>query len=367
MLITQQPILRRFWYPVMPMAHLTDGPQPFKLLDQPLVLWLTESGQPAVLADRCCHRSAQLSRGEIVNGCVRCPYHGWSFDSKGSCVHVPQLDDPTAVPKSYRVSAYQCQARYGYVWVCLDADPLMPIPEVSQFNDDSFRFIPEFYEAWKVGGLRAIENSFDSAHGHFVHASSWGDMSNPQPPPIDEVTDTESGFVMKHWLEVLNPDLQKKNLGIAGDKTIRTNERRWYMPFARTLKIQYPNGLEHLIFTAYTPIDDRHSQVVQFCLRNDTEAEAKAADIIAFDRQVTAEDRAVLETTDYDAPLALGEEQHMVSDQPGIIMRRRLTKLLKDHGEVEQRRKLDLSPSLLFDSDFSQVNGYMTEREEASV
>jgi phenylpropionate dioxygenase-like ring-hydroxylating dioxygenase large terminal subunit len=198
--------------------------------------------------------------------------------------------------------------------------------------------IHEFYETWQVSGLRVIENSFDSAHGHFVHASSWGDQGNPVPPPIDEITDTETGFVMKHWLEVLNPDLQKKNLGIATEKTIRTNERRWFMPFARTLKIQYPNGVNHLIFTAYTPIDDRTSQLVQFCLRNDTESDAKAADIIAFDRQVTQEDRDILETTEYDAPLCLAEEQHMASDRPGIIIRHRLAALLREHGEVEQRR-----------------------------
>jgi Vanillate O-demethylase oxygenase C-terminal domain len=97
--------------------------------------------------------------------------------------------------------------------------------------------------------------------------------------------------------------------------------------------------LVHLIFTAYTPIDDQSTQLVQFCLRNDTEADAKAAEIIAFDRQVTQEDQAVLETTDYDAPLSLLEEQHMASDKPGILMRQRLAALLKAHGEVEQRRQ----------------------------
>ena len=337
MLVTQQPVLRRFWYSIIPIANLTDSPQSFRLLGQNLVLWIDADGKPAAIDDRCCHRSAQLSKGVVIDGCVRCPYHGWSFSSEGYCVNVPQLDQ-AMIPKTYRVSAYHCTEKYGYVWVCLD-DPIQPIPEIAEVNDPSFRFIPEFYETWNVGGLRGIENSFDSAHGHFVHASSWGDQANPVPPPIDEIIDTPDGFIMKHWLEVLNPDLQKKNLGIGTEKTIRTNERRWFMPFARTLRIQYPNGLTHLIFTAYTPIDDRATQVVQFCLRNDTEAEAKAADIIAFDRQVTEEDRAVLETTDYDAPLSLSEEQHMASDKPGILMRHRLAALLKQHGETEQRRK----------------------------
>lgn len=77
---------------------------------------------------------------------------------------------------------------------------------------------------------------------------------------------------------------------------------------------------------------------MQFCVRNDTEADAKAEDIIAFDRAVTLEDKAVLESTDYDAPLDLSMEQHMTSDRPGIIMPNKLSALLNSHGEEEQRR-----------------------------
>lgn len=337
MLITKQPVLKRFWYPVMPLASLSaDQPQPFQLLGQRIVLWLEAEGKPAAINDRCCHRSAQLSKGKVINGYVRCPYHGWSYNAEGTCVNVPQLNEQS-IPRTYQVSSYPCQERYGYVWVCL-GEPLAEIPEISEASDPSFRLIHEFYETWNAGGLRILENSFDSAHGHFVHAQSWGDQSNPVPPPIDEVVETETGFLMKHWVEVLNPDLQKKNLGIETEKTIRTNERSWFMPFARTLKIHYSNGLIHLIFSAATPINDKTSQLVQFCLRNDTEAEAKASDVIAFDRNVTQEDREVLETTDYDAPLTLSEEQHMASDKPGIVMRHKLAALLKAHGEVEQRR-----------------------------
>jgi phenylpropionate dioxygenase-like ring-hydroxylating dioxygenase large terminal subunit len=337
MLITKQPVLKRFWYPVIPVAALQSGPQAFSLMGEPLVLWLDGEGKPAAVRDRCCHRSAQLSKGKVVEGNIRCPYHGWSFNGEGACVKVPQVEKST-LPKSYQVSAYRCQEKYDYVWVCL-GEPLNDIPQISESGDPKFRLIHEFYETWNASGLRIMENSFDSAHGHFVHATSWGDESNPVPPPIDEIVETETGFVMKHWVQVLNPDMQKKNLGIADETTIRTNERCWYMPFARTLKIHYPNGLIHLIFNAVTPIDDKTSQIIQFCFRNDTEAEAKADDVIAFDRIVTQEDREVLETTDYDAPLNIRAEQHMPSDKPGILMRQRLATLLKAHGEVEQRRK----------------------------
>jgi len=77
---------------------------------------------------------------------------------------------------------------------------------------------------------------------------------------------------------------------------------------------------------------------VQFCLRNDTENEAKTSDIIAFDRAVTLEDKRILETTDWDVPLDIAQEQHMLTDKPGIIIRRKIGALLKAHGEVEQTK-----------------------------
>ena len=140
---------------------------------------------------------------------------------------------------------------------------------------------------------------------------------------------------------MVNPPSQQKNLGIPDTMTVRHVESTWYVPFSRTLKITYPNGLLHLIFTAATPINDQTSQVVQFCIRNDTEEQARAEDINAFDRQVTNEDKYVLESTTYDTPLDLAAEQHMPSDQPGIIMRRQLSALIqgkipKDSSQVEQ-------------------------------
>ena len=89
----------------------------------------------------------------------------------------------------------------------------------------------------------------------------------------------------------------------------------WYMPFLRRLHIRYPNGLDHIIITAATPVSDGRSQVVQFCFRSDSETEAPAASIIAFDRRVTAEDREVLEATDYDVPL----DMHSGIEKPHAV------------------------------------------------
>jgi hypothetical protein len=78
--------------------------------------------------------------------------------------------------------------------------------------------------------------------------------------------------------------------------------------------------------------------MVQFALRNDTEADVPAADVIAWDRKVTLEDKEVLETTEWDTPLEPLRERHMPSDRPSLIMRRRLKALLEAHGESERTR-----------------------------
>ena len=72
MLVTHQPVLRKFWHAVMPLAALADGPKPFTLPGVDSVLFLDEHGHPAALRERCCHRTARLFKGWCVNteGCV---------------------------------------------------------------------------------------------------------------------------------------------------------------------------------------------------------------------------------------------------------------------------------------------------------
>jgi len=330
-MITAQPVLRRFWYPVMPMEDIADGPRAFTLLGQRIVVWRDGEGRPAALIDRCCHRTAQLSRGFIDGGGLACGYHGWTFDRAGRCIRVPQWPEGTRQPE-FRVDAYRAEERYGYVWVCL-GEPLQGIPEIAEASEPGMRRIPEFYEVWSCSAFRIMENSFDNAHFSYVHRASFGDVANPEPAEFT-FTEHDWGFEAHSLVPVLNPEMQRSNLRIASDRTVRDNLRTWWMPFCRKLRIRYPNGLRHVIVTAATPIDDARAQVIQFVYRSDTEAETPAAKVIAFDRQVTNEDRFVLESTEPDPPLddAGGREYHMPSDRPSLIMRKRFRALFAAHG-----------------------------------
>lgn len=344
MLVTKQPIFKRFWYPVIPLAQLSDGPKAFELLGQPIVVWVDSEGKPAAVQDRCCHRTAKLSLGKVINGNISCPYHGWTFNSSGTCVRVPQLQNGT-ISSNYKVEAYRCVERYGYAWVCL-GDPLIDIPDISEAGDTNYRQIHEFYERWNCAGLRVMENELDMAHPTFVHTTTFGSEEH-LIPDLMELEETEWGLYYRSILGVANPKEQQQNLKIEQEQTQRTIDAIWFMPFTMKLKIAYPNGLVHIIVNTMTPINDSASQMVQFCLRNDTEADTKSSDIVAFDRAVTLEDKRILETTDYDVPLDIMQEQHMLTDKPGIIVRRKIAALLKAHGEIEQTKHSSVKAALV--------------------
>jgi phenylpropionate dioxygenase-like ring-hydroxylating dioxygenase large terminal subunit len=285
------------------------------------------------MIDRCGHRTAQLSCGFVEHGHLVCGYHGWTYDRAGSCVRVPQ--DP-ARTVNFKLDAYRCVERYGYAWVAL-AEPLTDIPEIPEAADPTFRCIPQFYEEWRCAGLRLMENSFDAAHQPFVHRTSFGDINRPQP--FDWNIDEHAwGFRAVSQSEVVNRDISKQVLRIDADRTTRIRNTAWWLPFNRRLGILYPNGLNHVLITCATPIDDERSMIVQFVFRNDTETQGPTHAVIAFDRQVTFEDKFILESTDPDVPLDSSGERNMPSDKPGLIMRRKLLDLLHAHGETEVRR-----------------------------
>ncbi|HEY3078123.1 MAG TPA: aromatic ring-hydroxylating dioxygenase subunit alpha, partial [Burkholderiales bacterium] len=201
MLVTQQKVLRRFWYCTMPLGELDSGPRPFTLLGEHLVLWRDAQGQPAALQDRCCHRTAKLSKGYCDEGNIVCGYHGWTYDRSGACVRIPQYEPDVKIPSGARVQSYRCEARYGYVWVALD-EPLLPIPELKEDADPAYRRIPQFYETWKCSAFRLMENSFDSAHPAFVHRKTFGNVE--QPKPVErELTMTPWGFISRHETPVV--------------------------------------------------------------------------------------------------------------------------------------------------------------------
>lgn len=340
MLTTRQPVFRKFWHAVMPLTML-DGerPQPFTLLGENLVLFKDADGNPAALKDRCCHRTAKLSKGRCVNGAIECGYHGWTYDGGGRVIRIPQYEADRPIPKDYCTPAYRCMAKYGYAWVALE-EPIAPIPEVPEFGAEGWRTIFQFHEVWDTSPLRALENSFDNSHFSFVHRATFGVAAQPKPSRY-ELVERDGGFQAETLIDAVNPPAYARVSGTTAPLTQRLMRNAYYRPFMRRLDIEYPSGIRHVIINAFTPIDDGRIQLCQWLFRNDTEEDCPAQLLIDFDHVITREDKDILESTDPDALVDTrrrGVEYSMDSDKPGMLIRKQLMELLAAHGEAEVHR-----------------------------
>lgn len=258
--------------------------------------------------------------GKVVAGLIACPYHGWQYERDGQCMLMPQF--PGRVPgENDRVQSFRCQERYGYAWVALE-EPLCDIPRFPEAETKTFTVVHEFYEPWDVAGLRVMENELDMAHPGFVHLGTFGSPDHLMP--VDIVI-KETDFGLHHSSRI--------GVGTAHHAHETANERlldcTWFAPFGLRLRINYADGgPPHVIGNFQVPISNGRTQFVQFCMIEQNRG-IDPDNVVAFDRAVTLEDKRVLETTDPDVPLDPRLERHMASDQPGVVMRRILKRIIE--------------------------------------
>lgn len=174
--------LRRCWQPVARAQDLVDGPQRAVLLGEALAVFLTESGAPAVVSDRCAHRGASLSMGAVVGEGVQCPYHGWEWQGRdGACSRIPSLADQRQIPPRARIPAYPARELWGLIWTVLE-QPLGEPPIPGWFDPARWRCGHGTPFEVPVGLGVTIENFRDVSHFAFVHKATLGVVSEVIEP-----------------------------------------------------------------------------------------------------------------------------------------------------------------------------------------
>src|SRR5262245_28625285 len=100
--------MENFWHPIATSNEVTAQPRQFVLLGDKTVAFRDETGVTA-FKDLCIHRGAALSGGKVKDGRISCPYHGWTYDRSGACVHIPSLPEGSPMPRRARAIAYQAR------------------------------------------------------------------------------------------------------------------------------------------------------------------------------------------------------------------------------------------------------------------
>ena len=136
----RHPVLRGYWYAVAQSSDIAPGPLAVTVLGEPIVLWRAADGALTAARDRCPHREAPLSLGQVVENGLQCPYHGWTFGASGACVRIPSAPSERAVPPLARLTTVHATERYGLAWVSLDAPvadiAAMPYDSEARFSSD---------------------------------------------------------------------------------------------------------------------------------------------------------------------------------------------------------------------------------------
>lgn len=203
-------ILKAHWY----IAAWSDevGREPFarRIAGEPLVFYRTESGQVAVLADRCPHRRFPLSRGTVVGDNLQCGYHGFTFESGGGCVSVPGQEK---IPASVRVRAFPVVERSGVIWV-FPGDPAradvakIPItPWIAEWTTITG------YAHIRSRATLLMDNLLDLSHETYLHPSSIG-TSDVAETPIAVEQDGDVLHVRKEMIAAECPPFYRNSTGI---------------------------------------------------------------------------------------------------------------------------------------------------------
>lgn len=156
--------LGRQWFPASTQADIRDAPASARLLGRDLVFWRSPNGAVVAAPDRCTHSKWELSKGEVHDGCLVCPKHGWTFGDAGRCVA-----KPSNLPISERahLTTHPSAERYGLIWVSLD-EPTAPIIDIDWDTDERFRRIFTSASVWQSNAIRIVEtilSQSDSAFG----------------------------------------------------------------------------------------------------------------------------------------------------------------------------------------------------------
>jgi phenylpropionate dioxygenase-like ring-hydroxylating dioxygenase large terminal subunit len=202
-IFARNPVLRWYWYAVAQSSDVALGPLAVTVLGEPLALWSTADGVLTATRDRCPHREAPLSLGQVVESGLQCPYHGWTFGASGACVRIlsriPSAPSERASPSTACLATIHATERYGLAWVSLDA-PVADIPAMAYDGHAQFRRINTPVEVWRVSATRMADNFMDIAHVPWVHTGTFGRAQSTEVPTLmlEQLDDTLLRLSLHH-------------------------------------------------------------------------------------------------------------------------------------------------------------------------
>ncbi len=201
-------LFRSYWIPVMLAEELPQNECPpvrIKLLSERLLAFRDTAGKYGLIDEFCAHRGVSLWFGRNEENGLRCPYHGWKYNTEGQCIDVPSEAPESGFCQKIKLKNYPLVKVGPALWTYMgppEKQPPMPEWEFALVPESHTFMSKRFQESnW----LQALEGGIDSSHVSFLHS---GDLeSDPlfkgakgnkynlgDTRPVFEVVESEGGL-----------------------------------------------------------------------------------------------------------------------------------------------------------------------------
>ncbi len=215
-----------------------------RLAGEERLLWRHEGGA-SLLSSICPHLGADLAElGEVRDGELLCPFHGFRFDREGTCVATGYGTPP---PGRAKLDARPVVTHHGLHFAWFDPEggvPAFELPEVAQdgWSDPVVETL-----TLRATPQDITENSVDVGHFSWVHG--YRDVEVVDPLRVrDDVLRTKYRF--RRPLLGTRGTLQEIDLHVHG------------LGYSRVEVLQVETGARARLFVLPRPVDAHHVDLV---------------------------------------------------------------------------------------------------------
>jgi 5,5'-dehydrodivanillate O-demethylase len=249
---------------------LHDIPQTVKVLGEELVLFRDIQGSLGLLGLHCPHRGTSLEYGDIEDGGLRCPYHGWLFNVRGQCLEMPAEPKDSKFRQKVRHLSYPVRELGGLIFAYMgpERENPPPLPSYSPLMDRGGQRQIEPVRHCEYNWFNFFENSADPAHVCILHRhagygeQSWGNhfFSYREMPDFDFV---EMDYGMKVVMTKPGPSPETEfadEMSLALPSIIQVGDTEFVHAKLDAAKLMRDGSqCEHFLFL--TPNDDDHFMI----------------------------------------------------------------------------------------------------------
>ncbi len=297
------------WTPVVDARALGNKPLAVKLAGEAIALFRDGKGGVGALIDRCPHRGVALSLGTVnEDGCLECPFHGWSFEKDGACAFVPLNDVPKDKRARHAAMALPAREIGGLVWVFTGA-VAKGEPEVPDALLEKGWARSVYSEIWNAHWTRAMENMLDFPHLPFLHRRTIG------------------GGIRKQLKRdtVVHIDVEPTPTGAVFPVTMEGRAQmdplEWRRPNGMVLRLlEQKRKVRMHVFCV--PVDADHTRMIIVSTRNFLRLRVVSWLSDRYNRVIVKEDRAVVESSQPREVPPPADEVSVASDGPTLHFRR---------------------------------------------